>query len=443
GHPEIELALVELYRETGEARYLNLATFFIDQRGSGRMRGYGAFGAEYHQDRVPVRQATVVEGHAVRQLYLTAGVTDLYLETGEAALMAAMERLWRDLTAHKMHVTAGFGARFTGEAFGEAYELPADRCYCETCASIAAMMWNWRMLLATGEPRYADLLERSLYNGFLSGVSLDGRHYFYVNPLQSRGGIERPEWYGCACCPPNVMRQIALVVHYAATCDAGGVQIHQYMPTTIRTDGASGPQLAVRVETDYPWSGRVRAVVEETGGPAWTLALRIPAWCGAATLKVNGAEAQSAAGGQYATIQRTWRAGDVVELDIPMAPVFIEPNPRVDAIRDSLCIQRGPVLYCLEQVDQPELDLLDVRVASDALMSAEWRDDLLDGVVTVQLPAYGLEMGDWEDQLYLPADKRPQPAHRVLLTAVPYYAWANREPGAMRMWIPVFRGSPP
>ncbi|MEA3345793.1 MAG: glycoside hydrolase family 127 protein, partial [Chloroflexota bacterium] len=198
GHPEIELALVELYRETGERRYLDLAAFFIDQRGRGVMGGYGRYGPEYHQDRVPVRQATVVEGHAVRQLYLTAGVTDVYLETGEQALFEALTQLWHDMTTRKMHITGGFGARFVGESFGEAYELPSDRCYCETCASIASMMWNWRMLLATGEPRYADVLERSLYNGFLSGVSLDGRRYFYVNPLQSRGGIERAEWYSCA-----------------------------------------------------------------------------------------------------------------------------------------------------------------------------------------------------------------------------------------------------
>lgn len=274
GHPEIELALVELYRETGERRYLDLAMYFIDQRGHQTFGKNGWASAGYFQDRVPVREATQVEGHAVRQLYLAAGVTDAYLETGEAALLEAMNRLWADLTDHKTHLTGGFGARHEGEAFGDAYELPADRCYCETCASIAAMMWNWRMLLATGEARYADLLERSLYNGFLSGVSLDGQRYFYVNPLQSRGGIERPEWYGCACCPPNVMRQIALVSHYVATTSDAGVQLHQYMPARFET--AAGVVLSL--DTAYPWDGTVKITVEATPAEPWTLSLRIPAW---------------------------------------------------------------------------------------------------------------------------------------------------------------------
>jgi DUF1680 family protein len=436
GHPEIELALVELYRETGEGRYLDLALFFIDERGTGRMHGYGRYGPEYHQDRVPVRRATVVEGHAVRQLYLTAGATDVYIETGDGTLLDAMERLWHDMTTHKMHVTAGFGARFSGEAFGEAYELPADRCYCETCASIASMMWNWRMLLATGEPRYADLLERSLYNGFASGVSLDGRHYFYVNPLQSRGDIERPEWYGCACCPPNVMRQIAVLAHYAATAGEDGIQIHQYMPAIIEASGLGGPQATLRVETGYPWDGRVRVTVEETDGSDWQLKMRVPEWCCQATLVVNDEAERSIVGGQYATVRRAWKAGDLVELDLVVEPVLIEPNPRVDAIRASLCIQRGPIIYCLEQVDQPDLDLLDVRVGADAPMQSCWHEDLLGGVVTVEAEGQVVQPGEWEDHLYLPVADRELAVRTATLIAVPYYAWANRGPGAMRVWIP-------
>jgi DUF1680 family protein len=348
-----------------------------------------------------------------------------------------MERLWQDMTTRKMHVTAGFGARFSGEAFGEAYELPADRCYCETCASIASMMWNWRMLLATGEPHYADLLERSLYNGFASGVSLDGRHYFYVNPLQSRGGIERPEWYGCACCPPNVMRQIAVVAHYAATTGDDGIQIHQYMPATIEARGLGGPQATLQVETDYPWEGRVRVTMAETDGSAWELKLRLPAWCSHAVVAVNGDEAaRSLAGGQYATVRRAWQAGDRVELALAMAPVLIEPNPRVDAIRASLCIQRGPIIYCLEQVDQPELNLLDVRLTPDVPMLSRWRDDLLGGVATVEVEGQVVEPVEWQDYLYLPVAGRELATRKTALTAVPYYAWANRGPGAMRVWIP-------
>jgi DUF1680 family protein len=436
GHPEIELALVELYRETGERRYLDLASFFVDQRGKNKMGGYGQFGPEYHQDRVPVREATVVEGHAVRQLYLTAGVTDIYMETGEQALFDAMGRLWHDMTTYKMHIIAGFGAQPHGEAFGPVYDLPSDHCYCETCAAIAAMMWNWRLLMATGEARYADLLERSLYNGFLSGVSLDGRRYFYVNVLQSRGGIERPEWYGCACCPPNVMRQIAMVAHYAATVGGEGVQIHQYIPVAIEAGGESGSAAKLHLETDYPWDGSVRVTVDEADGSAWELALRVPGWCAEAAIKVNGEPQPSVAGGQYATINRAWQAGDAVEMELAMSPVFVEAHPRVDAIRGNLCIQRGPVVYCLEQVDQPDLDLSDVRVTPDAPMQPQRREDLLGGVVAIEMQGLIAEPGEWDDGLYLPSAKRKMMHHAATLTAVPYYAWANREIGAMRIWIP-------
>jgi len=438
GHPEIELALVELYRETGVRRYLDLAAFFVNQRGKGRMRGYGRLGPEYHQDRVPVRQATAVEGHAVRQLYLTAGVTDVYLETGEQALFDALTRLWYDMTAHKMHLTGGFGARFVGESFGEAYELPSDRCYCETCAAIASMMWNWRMLLATGQPRYADVLERSLYNGFLSGVSLDGRRFFYVNPLQSRGGIERAEWYDCACCPPNVMRQIAVVSHYLATVDETGLQVHQYASARIEAELETGPHVALRVETDYPWDGRVKVAVEETDEATWQLALRVPGWCEGASLRVNGqAVERPAPGGTYAAIERAWQVGDVVELNLPMEPRLTAPNPRVDAIRGSLAIERGPLVYCLEQVDQePNLNLLDVRIDPEAPLQATWREHLLGGVVAIEAPGAVVDTGAWQDALYRPAPVENPPRREVTLTAVPYYAWANRSPGAMRVWIP-------
>jgi uncharacterized protein len=437
GHPEIELALVELYRETGEQRYLDLARFFVDQRGSGQMGGYGRWGAAYHQDHVPVRDADAVTGHAVRQLYLTAGVTDLYLETGEDALLTALERLWYDMTAHKMHLTAGFGARFTGEAFGEAYELPSDRCYCETCAAIANLMWNWRMLLADGDARYADLLERSLYNGFLSGVSLDGARYFYVNPLQSRGGVERPEWYGCACCPPNTMRLIALVGHYAATVDDGGVQLHQYLTSEISTQGVAGPQVVLSVATDYPWDGEVAITVKETDGSPWELMLRVPSWGEGARVSVNDEiVAEEVAGGTYVMTARTWQAGDVIKLHLPMAPRFTAPNPRIDAIRGSVVVERGPLVYCLEEADQPDLNLLDITVDPHVAASDTWQADLLDGVITVQMPGVVTDQDEWEGRLYLPEDIRSRTSRPVTLTAVPYYAWANRGPGTMRVWIP-------
>jgi uncharacterized protein len=443
GHPEIELALVEMYRETGERRYLELAQFFVDQRGRGTMRGDRRhYGPEYHQDRVPVREADIVEGHAVRQLYLTAGVTDLYLETGDDALLEAMHRLWHDMTAHKTHIIGGYGARFTGESFGQPYELPSDRCYCETCAAIAAMMWNWRMLLATGEARYADLLERSLYNGFLSGVSLDGRHFFYVNPLQSRGGVERPGWYSCACCPPNVMRQIAMIGHYAASTSDKGLQLHQYLSGDVQTHTTDGASRSLRVETWYPWEGHVRLTVDETGEDAWTLELRIPAWADGAWLAVDGERIETPAeAGSYAAIGRQWHAGDVVDLHLPLAPRLTEPNPRVDAIRGSVCIERGPLVYCLEEADlRDDVDMLDVRLPLGARMQAAWRQDLLGGVMAVEVEGQVAEMAAWGADLYRPASDDSPQLRPSTLTAVPYYAWANRGPGTMRVWVPRAEG---
>jgi hypothetical protein len=438
GHPEIELALVELFRETGEQRYLDLAGFFIDQRGQGKMKGKTPFEAGYHQDRVPVREATVVEGHAVRQLYLAAGIADVYLETGEQALLDVSHRLWRDMTAHKMHLTGGFGARHRGESFGDAYELPSDRCYCETCAAIAAMMWNWRMLLITGEARYADLLERSLYNSFLSGISLDGQRYFYVNPLLSRGGIERPEWYGCACCPPNVMRQIAMLAHYVATAGKGGLQLHQYIATTIEASLDGQRPIKVQLDTNYPWEGQVKLTIEETDGSPWELALRIPGWCQEATVQVGDEIIDvSASRGEYARIQRVWQSGDVVLLNLPLQPRIIEPHPRIDALRGSVAIERGPLVYCLEEVDQPaEANLLDVCIAPETPLQARWREDLLGGVVVIEAQGAVADMSSWARELYRAMAAESLAQQEVKLMAVPYYAWANRGPGTMRVWIP-------
>ena len=438
GHPEIELALVELFRETGEQRYLDLAGFFIDQRGQGKMKGKTPFEAGYHQDRVPVREATVVEGHAVRQLYLAAGIADVYLETGEQALLDVSHRLWRDMTAHKMHLTGGFGARHRGESFGDAYELPSDRCYCETCAAIAAMMWNWRMLLITGEARYADLLERSLYNSFLSGISLDGQRYFYVNPLLSRGGIERPEWYGCACCPPNVMRQIAMLAHYVATAGKGGLQLHQYIATTIEASLDGQRPIKVQLDTNYPWEGQVKLTIEETDGSPWELALRIPGWCQEATVQVGDEIIDvSASRGEYARIQRVWQSGDVVLLNLPLQPRIIEPHPRIDALRGSVAIERGPLVYCLEEVDQPaEANLLDVCIAPETPLQARWREDLLGGIVVIEAQGAVADMSSWARELYRAMAAESLAQQEVKLMAVPYYAWANRGPGTMRVWIP-------
>ncbi len=438
GHPEVEMALVELYRVTGQQRYLELARFFIDQRGQGRMRGLGWYGPEYHQDRVPVRQATEIEGHAVRAMYLMAGVSDLYLETGEKALLDALERLWQDMTRHKVHLTGGVGARYEGESFGDPYELPNDQCYCETCAAIGSMMWNWRMLLATGEGRFADLLEQTLYNGFLSGVALDGTHFFYINPLLSRGKYQRAQWYEVACCPPNVMRTIGALGHYLATSTAEGIQLHLYSAAVLTVERRAGQSVALRLETDYPWAGTVRVVVEASDATDWTLALRIPAWARRATVVVNGAAVTAPVAQGYAQVRRVWQAGDVVELDLHMVPRFVEAHPKVDPTRCSLAIQRGPVVYCLEQTDQEAgVDILAVQLDERAPLESQWEPDLLGGVVTVTAAGYALDLTSWEGYLYRSLGEHDAPSRRpVRLKAIPYYAWGNRGPTPMRVWIP-------
>ena len=347
GHPEIETALVELYRLTGDARHLTLAQLFVDRRGRNRMRGHAGYGADYHQDHVPVREADAVTGHAVRQLYLTTGATDLYMETGDATLLAAMHRLWQDMTGSKMYLTGGVGSRFDGESFGAPYELAPDTCYCETCAAIGSLMWNWRLLLLTGEARYADLFERTLYNGVLASPGLEGRSFLYVNPLQVRGGryvrastdvsdgaqASRPAWHFVACCPPNVMRLLASLGHYLATEDGSGVQVHQFAPMHLAAQ-AGGSAVQVQVETDYPWDGRVLVRVERAGAGAWTLRLRRPGWCRSAVLRLNGQELEAAPQPDgYFAVTRAWMPGDTLELEMEMEPRFVAPNPRIDAVR--------------------------------------------------------------------------------------------------------------
>ena len=295
GHPEVEMALIELYRLTGESQYLDLAKFLIDQRGRNTMKGHRSYGSEYHQDHLPVRQVVEAAGHAVRQLYLASGVTDLYLETGEQSLRDAMLHLANDIMETKLYITGGLGSRFDGEAFGDPYELPPDQCYCETCAAIASFMWNWRMLLVSGDGRYADLMERALYNNILASPALDGQHYFYINPLMLRDAKylrlssdlpskedlaldQRPEWHDCACCPPNVMRLFSSLTHYLTTRDANGIQIHHFAPAEIECDLSSGQRVKLNVMTDYPWRGQIKVRLMETSDSLWRLSLRVPEW---------------------------------------------------------------------------------------------------------------------------------------------------------------------
>jgi uncharacterized protein len=453
-HPEVETALVELYRETGERRYLDLAGYFVDARGHGSLGGEA-----YSQDRVPVREARTVEGHAVRQLYLLAAVADLAAETGEQELRAAGERLWSAMAATKTHLTGGVGAHHDKEEFGDPYELPTERAYCETCAAIASIQFSWRMALLTGQARYSDLVERTLFNGFLSGVSLDGQTWLYINALQVRDGHDdqsgdksarRTAWFRCACCPPNVMRLLASLEHYLASTDGHGIQLHQYAGGTFHGE-ASGSPVVVSVETDYPWDGRITVRVDEAPADVpWTLSLRIPQWCTGFTVRHSNRtddETGAPLAEGWLRLTGTWQAGERIVLELDIEPRLTRADPRVDAVRGCVAIERGPLVYCLEQVDHPGGGLDDIVIDTSSPLGAKHRPDLLGGVTMVfgsgyrqTIPPQGWwpypsgPSADAEDRGT--HDRDTAANHRIDLVAVPYYAWANRRDGAMRVWLP-------
>jgi DUF1680 family protein len=423
GHPVIEMALVELYRETGTTAYLDLAKWFVDARGHGIIERHGHSPA-YFSDRVPVREATSVEGHSVRAVYLAAGATDVALETGDTELLDALKRQFAHMWSTKTYITGGLGARWEGEAFGDEYELPADRAYAETCAAIGGIQWAWRMLLATGDAFYADAIERMLFNGFLSGVSLEGAEYFYVNPLQLRGGAHadiwrspahgRRGWFDCACCPPNIMRTLSSLDGYLATTGDGTIQIHQYAAGVIKAG-----DIELQVETNYPWEGAVRITAN---APA-TVELRIPAWAEGAT--VNG---QPVAAGTYARVE-----ADVIDLQLPLATRVVGADPRIDAVRGCVAVERGPLVYAVEQADQ-RANVDDLHLLPEAPIAANHRDDLLDGVTV--LTTRGKAGTGHRDGWSFTPSAGDSIGDEVEVVAVPYYAWANREIGAMRVWLP-------
>jgi DUF1680 family protein len=434
GHPGIEMALVELARVTGDGRYLALAARMLDLRGKGLL-GEGRFGAAYWQDHLPVREAATVAGHAVRQLYLDCGAVEVAVELGDEGLLAAVERRWRDLVQTRMYLTGGMGSRHRDESFGDPYELPPDRAYAETCAAIATVMLGWRLLLATGEAGYADAVERSLYNGVLPGVSLTGTRFFYVNPLQRRtdrawappGHGERAPWYPCACCPPNLMRTLSALEQYLATGDGTGVQLHQYATADLRAR-VPGGEARLAVRTGYPWQGRVEVEVVEAPGRPWTLSLRVPGWCRSATLTGPGSEPPRAAAAGYAELSRPWRAGEVAVLDLELPVRVTEPDPRVDAVRGCVAVERGPLVYCLESADLPPgVALEELRWDPRRDPVAVPRPDLGEEVVGVAVPVARAPDGS------APAGAR---GDGLSAGAVPYFAWANRGAEAMRVWIP-------
>jgi DUF1680 family protein len=434
GHPEIEMALVELYRTTGERRYLELAARMLDLRGEGRL-GIGRFGSAYWQDHAPVREATSVAGHSVRQMYLDCGAVDVATELGDGRLLDAVIARWRDMVATRMYLTGGLGSRHRDEAFGDPFELPPDQAYAETCAAIAGVMLSWRLLLATGDPAYADHIERTAYNGVLSGLSLDGTGFFYVNPLQRRsertaegddhGGGTRRAWYACACCPPNLMRFLASWPQLVATANEHGVQLHQLAPAGIDAQLAGGA-VRLAIETGYPWDGDVVVRVVDTPAEAWTLTMRVPEWAGGgATIRYAEGETVSLeAGARTVDVRRAWSPGDRLVLRLDLHVRTTEPDRRVDAVRGCVALERGPLVYCFETADLPPgVALEDIELDPTATPTEVARPDLAEPIVG--LTAAGIT-----------ADGTP-----IQVGAIPYFAWANRTVDAMRVWIP--RASPP
>ncbi|AGB41651.1 hypothetical protein Halha_1714 [Halobacteroides halobius DSM 5150] len=459
GHQEIELALVKLYRVTDEERYLNLAKFFIDERGKEphyfdlewEERGKTTYWPDfrsltedktYHQSDRPVREQEVAKGHAVRAVYMYSGMADIAAETGDQSLVEACERLWANTTQKQMYITGGIGSSGYGEAFSFDYDLPNDTAYAETCAAIGLMFWAHRMLHLDLDSQYADVMERALYNGVLSGMSQDGEKFFYVNPLEvwpeaceERKDKEhvkptRQKWFGCACCPPNIARLLASIGEYIYSTDEQAAYIHLYTAsvTEFEIDGTS---VELDQETDYPWDENITITVNPREEVEFTLALRIPDWCESAELKVNGRtlELDSIIDNGYVEVNRSWSKGDQIELVLAMPVKRVYSNPKLRENVGKVALQRGPIIYCLEEADNGN-NLPAISLPQDKELTVEYKDDLLDGVTVIK--GQGYKIANSEDKLYSTTDYQKEP---IKIKAVPYFAWDNRELGEMLVWL--------
>ncbi|HXX01879.1 MAG TPA: beta-L-arabinofuranosidase domain-containing protein, partial [Candidatus Acidoferrales bacterium] len=382
------------------------------------------------------------EGHAVRAMYACCGATDYYMETGDDTYLKTLNTLWNDMTTTKMYVTGGVGSRSDGEAFGDAYELPNFRAYGESCAAIGNMMWNWRMLAVTGDAKFTDVLERALYNGINSGMSLDGTLYCYRNPLAfdpSTGDKIRNPWYDVTCCPPNLERTFGSLPGYFYSTSSDGIYVHLYDNSELNWHLENGTGLKVVQKANYPWEGGVEITVTPAEASDFTLYLRIPGWTDHAQVSVNGKPVAGAMPGQYLPIQRRWSPGDVIHMTLEVVPQVIEANPRIAEDSGRVAIQRGPLIYCLEELDQPSgVSLSDVAVDPGRRpaeqFQTEFKSDLLGGMVVLHHTGAVYERGALEKALYTRYVSGPVKTRRVPLTFIPYYAWANRQATSMQVW---------
>jgi DUF1680 family protein len=454
--PAHYMGIVELYRTTREPRYLKLAKQFL------AMRNLVQGGGDDNQDRIPLAQQTVAEGHAVRANYLYAGAADLYLEDGDANLWNPLQNIWTNVVTTKMYITGGCGALYDGaspdgskdqkhitrvhQAYGRNYQLPNTTAYSETCANIGNVLWNWRMFLATGNARFMDVVELALYNSVLSGGGLDGTNFFYTNPLrvtdpmptELRWSRTRQPFFSAFCCPPNLVRTIAESADYAYAKSSDSISVNLYGASVLNTLLPNGQKVELSQETEYPWNGRVRIKILAAG--KYSLALRIPNWADGASVRVNELPADTSPTAEsYFEIRRTWKTGDLVDLDLPMPPRLMEANPLVEDDLNQVAVQRGPIVYCLESPDLPPgVKISDVFIPSSLKITARYDPRLLDGIVLLEGEVLARTSGNWSGTLY--REFSPDQFRPFKATFIPYCVWQNRGPSEMSVWLPVFDG---
>lgn len=413
GHEEIELALVKLYQATGEKKYLDFSEWLLDERGKGLGANNGEpWDAAYHQDDKPVREMTDIAGHAVRAMYLYCGMADVAAYTGDQGYIDALNRLWDDVVLRNMYITGGIGQSAHNEGFTEDYSLPNLTAYCETCASVGMVYWNWRMNQFTGDGKYVDVMERSMYNGALAGISLNGDRFFYVNPLESLGDHHRKAWYGCACCPSQICRFLPSIGNYIYGVSNDEVWVNLYIGSQASVKYGK-KDLTLTQETNYPWEGAVKITIGAKSPVNAEMRLRIPGWCKSYTVKVNGAEVKPLVESGYAVLPGKWSDGDAIELNMDMPVEVVAADPRTKEDEGMRAIQRGPIVYCIEEVDNRDgFDALKISESAD--FTTAFEKDLLNGVVTIDA-----KVGD------------------RTLKYIPYYSWDNREAGKMKVWVPL------
>ncbi len=453
--PSHYMGVVEMYRTVRNPEYLKLARGLIDIRD--RVEG----GTDHNQDRIRFREQSEAVGHAVRANYLYAGVADVYAETGDASLLAALEKIWRDVAYRRMYATGATGALYDGaspdgskahssiqlvhQAYGRPYQLPNVTAYNESCATVGFVLWNWRMLSITGEARFADLLELALYNGVLATISLDGKEFFYTNPLgrvdelpfELRWSRKREPYIGCFCCPPNTVRTIAEASAYAYSVSDEGVWVHLYGSNLLDTGLPNGAPVRLEQQTEYPWVGTIRIDVQKAPQSECSLFLRIPGWAESGRVAVNGEPpAGNLEPGRYFEIRRSWSSGDRIELVLPMPVQLLEAHPLVEEARNQAAVRRGPLVYCLESVDLPDgVETHSVAISPVMQWQSRFVEELLGGVVVLEGKAHLLADGNWDDTLYRTVS--PQKGRTVDIRLIPYYAWANRGPSEMTVWMPL------